>query len=155
MQFGFQKYKSSRSKIYLRIGVLKNFAIFTGRHLCWCLFFNEYAGLNACNFIKNRLQHKFFPVKFVKFLRTLFFTEHVRWLFLEISYELSLSLSLLHLRTMNGVISWALQRLFHFTVCVTFLSVSLFFFYFLSWILLLFDFEVSLSILKVKQWSYF
>ena len=30
-----------------------------------------------------RLQHKCFPVKFVKILRTPFFTEHLRWLFLE------------------------------------------------------------------------
>ena len=28
--------------------------------------------LRACNFIKNRLQHKCFPVKFVKFLRAAF-----------------------------------------------------------------------------------
>ena len=28
-------------------------------------------------------------MKFAKFLRTPFFTEHVRWLFLEISHELS------------------------------------------------------------------
>ena len=76
--------------MYFRIGVLKNFAMFTGKHLCWSLFFNKYAGLKACNFIKKRLQHKFFPVKFAKFLRTPFFTEHVRWMLLEISHELSL-----------------------------------------------------------------
>ena len=33
----------------------------------------------ACSFIKKRLQHKCFPMKFKKFLRTLFFTEH--WFF--------------------------------------------------------------------------
>ena len=55
-----------------RIGVLKNFAMFTGKHLCWSLFFNNYAGLKACNFIKKRFQHKFFPMNFAKFLRTLF-----------------------------------------------------------------------------------
>ena len=76
--------------MYFRIGVLKNFAMFTGKHLCWSLFFNKYAGLKACNFIKKRLQHRFFPVKFPKFLRTPFFTEHVRWLLLKISHELSL-----------------------------------------------------------------
>ena len=36
--------------------------------------FNKVAGLKACSFIKNRLQHRCFPVvKFAKFLRTLFF----------------------------------------------------------------------------------
>ena len=37
--------------------VLKNFAILTGKHLCW-------------NFIKKRLQHRCFPVNIGKFLRT-------------------------------------------------------------------------------------
>ena len=40
----------------------------------------------ACNFIKERLQHRCFPVKFAKFLRTPFFKEHLRWLLLYILY---------------------------------------------------------------------
>ena len=39
-------------------GFLKNFSIFTGKHLCWSLF----AGLQGCNFIKKRLQHRCFLV---------------------------------------------------------------------------------------------
>ena len=35
--------------------------------------FNKVAGLNSCNFIKKWLQHRCFPVKFAKFLRTPFF----------------------------------------------------------------------------------
>ena len=31
---------------------------------------NKAAGLQACNFIKKRLQHRYFPVKFAKLLRT-------------------------------------------------------------------------------------
>ena len=42
--------------------------------------FNKAAGLNTCNVIKNWLQHRCFPVKFVKFLRTPFFAELFRWL---------------------------------------------------------------------------
>ena len=42
---------------------LKNFAIFTGKHLCLSLF-------NKVFLIKKRLQHKCFPVNIVKFLRT-------------------------------------------------------------------------------------
>ena len=56
-------------QIFFKIGVLKNFANFTGKHLCWS---------EACNSIKKRFQHGCFPVKFVKFLRTPFFTEHFR-----------------------------------------------------------------------------
>ena len=139
--------------MYFRIGVLKNFAMFTGKHLCWSLFFNKYAGLKACNFIKKRLQHRFFPVKFAKILRTPFFTEHVRWLLLEISHELSLYCIweqwMVSFRGTYWLTSvyFILLHAFRFFL---FLSFSLIF----SWILLLFGFEVSLSILNTKQWTY-
>ena len=34
---------------------------------------NKAGSLKACNFIKKRLQHRYFPGKFAKFLRTTFF----------------------------------------------------------------------------------
>ena len=37
----------------------------------------------ACNFIKKRLWPRCFPVKFLKFLRTTFLTEHFWWLLLS------------------------------------------------------------------------
>ena len=43
--------------------------------------FNKIAGLKACSFIKKRLQHRSFPVYIAKFLRTPFFTEHLRGCF--------------------------------------------------------------------------
>ena len=61
----------SRSQMFVKIGVLKNFENFTGKHLCWDLF------LETCNVIKKKLQQRCLPVKFEKFLRTLFFTEHL------------------------------------------------------------------------------
>ena len=39
-------------------------------------FFNKAAELQDCNF-KKRFQYRCFPVNFTKFLRTLFFTEHL------------------------------------------------------------------------------
>ena len=56
-------FRSSHERCSIRKGVLKNFANFTGKHLCWSL-------LQTCNFIKKRLQHWCFPVKLAKFLRT-------------------------------------------------------------------------------------
>ena len=50
-------------------GVLKNYKKFTGRHLCWSLFFNKIAGLRAFNFIKKKYQRSCFPVKVAKFFR--------------------------------------------------------------------------------------
>ena len=61
--------KSSHSEIFFKIGVLKNFAIFTGKHLCLSLFLIK---LQLCNFAKQRLQHRYFPANFAKFLRTAF-----------------------------------------------------------------------------------
>ena len=58
----------------LEIAVLKNFANLTGKHLCWESVFNKVAGLL---FVKERLQHQCYLVKLAKFLRTLFFTEHL------------------------------------------------------------------------------
>ena len=54
-------FRSSRRRCSVREGVLRNFAKFTGKHLCQSLFFN---------FIKKRLWHRCFPVNFPKFLRT-------------------------------------------------------------------------------------
>ena len=37
----------------------------------------EFAGLRPATLLKKRLWHRCFPVNFVKFLKTLFFTEHL------------------------------------------------------------------------------
>ena len=54
--------------MFCKKGVLKNFANFTGKHLCWSLF-TKVAGLQTCNFIKKRPQNRCFPEKFVKYLQ--------------------------------------------------------------------------------------
>ena len=56
-----------------KIGVLKDFAIFTGTTTVIGSLFNNVAGLKFCDFIKKRLQHRCFPVNIVKFLGTAFF----------------------------------------------------------------------------------
>ena len=45
--------------------------------------FNKVADLQTHYFIKMRLQHRYFLVNFVKFLRIPFFTEQLRWLSLK------------------------------------------------------------------------
>ena len=54
--------RSSHQRCSMKNAVLKNFAILTGKHLCWSFFITK--------FIKNRLQHMCFPVNIAKFLRT-------------------------------------------------------------------------------------
>ena len=61
-------------EVFYKKGVPKNFAKFTGKHLCCSLFFNKVAGLKPATLSKKKPQHRCFPVNFVKFLRTPFFT---------------------------------------------------------------------------------
>ena len=77
-------YRSICWQMFFKIGVLKNLTNFTGKHLCLSLIFSNVADLICCNFIKKRLQHRFFPSKFAKFLSTPFFTEHLQWLLLRL-----------------------------------------------------------------------
>ena len=71
-------YRSSRPEVFCKTGVLRNFAKFTGKHLCQSSFFNKVAG----QALKKRPWHRCFPVNFAKFLITPIFTEHLRWLLL-------------------------------------------------------------------------
>ena len=56
--------RSSHRGCSIKKSVLTNFAIFTGKHLCWSLFWIK---LQA--FIKKRLKHRSFPVYFEKIFR--------------------------------------------------------------------------------------
>ena len=48
------------------------------------VFFYKVEGLQSCSFIKKRLQHRFFPVKFSKLLKSQCFTQHLQSLLLEV-----------------------------------------------------------------------
>ena len=53
------------------LGALKHFANFTGKiHVLESLF-KKASGLQACIFIKKRLQHRYFRVKLARFSRAL------------------------------------------------------------------------------------
>ena len=59
--------KRSRSEVFCKKGVLRDFTKFTGKHLCQSLFFGKVAGL----------RHRCFTVNFVKFLKTPFYIVHL------------------------------------------------------------------------------
>ena len=65
-------HQSCMKKVFLR-----NFAKFTGKHLCQSLFFNKVAGLRlqACNFIKKKTLEQVFSYEFCKISKNTFFTE--------------------------------------------------------------------------------
>ena len=65
-------HSSSRSGMFYKIVLLKNFGKLTGKDLCQSFFFLEkVAHHQGCNFIKKRLQIKCFNVNFTKLLNTL------------------------------------------------------------------------------------
>ena len=66
---------------FYKIGATHYFVKLTGNQLYRSLFI-KLAGLWPATSLKKRLQHRRFPVNFVKFLRTSFFIEHLRWLLL-------------------------------------------------------------------------
>ena len=59
--------RSSRPEVFCRKGVLRNFAKFTGKHMCQSLFFNKVERLRPATLLKKRLLHRCFPVNFEKF----------------------------------------------------------------------------------------
>ena len=54
----------------MKKGVLRNFAKFTGKHLCHSL------SLRPATLLKKRLWHKCFPVKICEISKSKFSTEH-------------------------------------------------------------------------------
>ena len=72
-------FRSSRSQMFFKIGVLKNFAkISTRKHLLESLF-NKVWGLKNYNSIKKRFQHRCFSLEFAQF----FLKEQLQWLLLR------------------------------------------------------------------------
>ena len=53
-------------EVTYKTGVLKNYARFKGKHLCWSLFLNKVAGLRLAT-IKKEAPTQTFPVYFEKF----------------------------------------------------------------------------------------
>ena len=53
-------FRSSRSQMFLKISVLKNFANLTGKHLCWSLFLIQTL-LDSADSVKKRLPTQMLP----------------------------------------------------------------------------------------------
>ena len=87
VNFFLIEFRSSRPEMFCRKGVLKNFAKFTGNHLCQSLFFNK--DLRPATLLKKRLWHRCFLVNIAKSLRAPFFTEQLRWLLLRVYVQMT------------------------------------------------------------------
>ena len=72
-------YRSSCSQVFFKISVVKNFTIFTEKHLCWCLFLIKLQAWRPTTLSKRDSN----TGVFLWILRTAFFIEHLWWLFLD------------------------------------------------------------------------
>ena len=64
-----EKRSNIHSQVFYKIDALKNLAIFTGKQKCRSFF--------LINFIKKRLQHRYFPMNITKCLSTEFCIEYL------------------------------------------------------------------------------
>ena len=67
------KNRSRHPEVFYKIGVLKNFAKFTGKHLCQRLSFNKVAGLKPETLLKKRLRLMCFFCEIRKIFKNIFF----------------------------------------------------------------------------------
>ena len=70
-------FRSSYQRCFIIKGVLRNFAKFTGKHLCQSLFLSKVTRRQACNFIKKETMVQMFCYEFCKISKNAFFTEHL------------------------------------------------------------------------------
>ena len=68
------KDRRSHLKYSVRKGVLRNFAKFTGKHLCQSLSFNKVV---PYNFIKKETVAQLFSCEFCEIFKNTFLTEHL------------------------------------------------------------------------------
>ena len=77
---------NSRSQMFFKTGVLKNFTIFTGKHLCWSLFSIKSQDWRLPSSLKKTLQHRCFPMNITRFIKTALLWNTCSLYFSEIWY---------------------------------------------------------------------
>ena len=130
--------------MFFRTGALKNLEVLE-------FLSNKFAGLQACNFIKKRLQHRCFSVKFSKSLRASFLRYTSGGCFWKYLMN-SLIIVYENDESCYCVLRIGSPMLISF-YCVCFVSFNFFLFFYFLWILLgtCLGIEVSLSILQIKH----
>ena len=69
--------RSSHQRCSIKKCVLRNFAKFTGKHLCQSLFFNKVAGLRPATLLKKETLALVFSCEFYEISKNTIFTEHL------------------------------------------------------------------------------
>ena len=74
---------TSRLEVFCKKSFLRNFAKFTEKHLCQCLFFNKVVGQNL-QIYQKETPTKVYSCQFCEISRNTYFTEHFLWLLLTL-----------------------------------------------------------------------
>ena len=82
----YQRCRSSHRRCSIKKVVFK-ISETSQENPCVEAFFNKVAGLDPASFLKKKLQHKCFPVKFAKLLRTPILKNICKRLLLEVFYK--------------------------------------------------------------------
>ena len=84
--------RSSRPEEFCKKGVLEILQN-SQENTCGRNIFNKVTGLSLTILFKKSLLHRCFPENFANFLRTQFFSEHLRWLLVNLLFRYSLRTS--------------------------------------------------------------
>ena len=96
-----RNYRSSRSQIFFKIGALKNFANFTGKHLCWSLFLIKLRILKLTNLLRRNSNTGAVRKKLQNFVN--FTGKYLCWRFLSITLQAWRLATLLRTDSNTGV----------------------------------------------------
>ena len=129
LQFGFQIHRSSRS------GRCSSEQVLLKISQCWSFFLMKLQAMPKGNFIKKRLQHRCFSVKFAKYLRTSFLQTTSSGCFWKYLIN-SLFIAYENDESCHCVVRTGSPVLISF-YCVCFVSFYFFYFLYFLWILLL------------------
>ena len=69
--------RKSCSQVFFKIVVLKNFAIFTVKQLCWSVFLSKVTLIEQVTLSKKTIQHRCFPVHFTR-LKSTYYMVHLQ-----------------------------------------------------------------------------
>ena len=71
--------QKQQPQVFYKKTVLRNFAIFKGKHSCWSLLLNKVGDVKACSFIKKRCFYTFmFLCEYCEILKSIYLAEYLR-----------------------------------------------------------------------------
>ena len=104
--------QSSHRRCSVKEDILKSFANLTAKQLCWSLFLTMFQAWRRATLLK-RFQYRYFPVKFAKFLKNIYFKERLEMTASD-QYQKSLLESLLFFVICNEKLDYNRKSAFHY-----------------------------------------